>query len=312
MNSEKIRERLRPLDFSSTDQPVQEQDYHRYYGLDLENQLPSIHHRFGYIDSGHYRIACHSYQPDAPRGTVFLLHGYYDHSGLFRHVIHYFLAQRYNVLVHDLPGHGLSSGQPASIPDFSIYSLLLADLLRHSHGQLARPWKVFGQSTGCAIITDYLTGLQQQNRPLPFEQVIFSAPLIRPYLWRLGRLQLYLLRPFLQQIPRSFTDNSRDQDFLAFARQDPLAPRIIPVEWVSAMDRWIRRIEAIEKLTIPLSPLILQGTCDTTIDARHNIAVLKRLFHNPQVLYLEGARHHLPNELEATREEYFRWLDAFL
>ena len=33
------------------------------------------------------------------------------------------LLHRYNVLIFDLPGHGLSSGEPAVIDDFSDYSL---------------------------------------------------------------------------------------------------------------------------------------------------------------------------------------------
>ncbi|WP_263081552.1 alpha/beta hydrolase [Endozoicomonas sp. Mp262] len=312
MDIKATKESMPALDFSGRSMLPEHQAYNHYYGLGLETQIPGISHQFGYIDSGHYRLACHSYQPAKPKGTFFLLHGYYDHTGLFRHIIRYFLEQNYCVFVYDLPGHGLSSGPSATIPDFSIYSLLLENILNYCESNLPKPWNVYGQSTGCAIITDYLVNHSRQLNPPKFKQVVLSAPLVRPYLWNLGRVQLYLTRPFLKQIPRKFTDNCRDQSFLAFAREDPLAPRILPVEWVNAMDRWIRRIEKIQGLTVPVSPLILQGTHDKTIDATHNIAVLKRLYKGATVLYLEQARHHLPNELEATRTEYMEWLSSFL
>ncbi len=312
MDIKAVKPFIQPLTFMGQSLSSSEQAYSQFYGIDFDNKLADINHEFGYLDIGHYRIACHAYCPKVPKGTFFLLHGYYDHVGLFRHIIEYLLKQGYCVFAYDLPGHGLSSGQPATIPDFSIYSLVLEGILKECSGHLPKPWHAYGQSTGCAIITDFLAGKSGQQKEPAFKKVILSAPLVRPYLWGLGKIQLYVLRLFLQQIPRKFTDNSRDHLFLEFAKADPLAPRVLPVEWVNAMARWINRIEKPDNQIISICPLILQGTEDTTIDAKHNIAVLSRLYKDPQVLYLEGARHHLPNELEPTRTEYMQWLSSHL
>lgn len=284
-----------------------EATYFAHYGIDLENRLPDVQHRLGYINSTGYRIACHLYTRSDARGSVFLLHGYYDHTGLFAHIIQFFLQQGYNVLAYDLPGHGLSSGESATIADFDHYRLVLEDVLSSCQSLLPTPWLSYGQSTGCAIITDLLSHRARQTMPMPFERVILSAPLVRPWLWRWGRIQLYLLRPFLRQIRRNFTDNSRDKEFLKRAHNDPLAPVVLPTQWVSAMDRWVRKIES-STWQIPLSPLILQGTEDTTVDGAYNIRVLERLYRDPETLWLQGARHHLPNELEETRILYMDWL----
>lgn len=284
-----------------------EKEYFAYYGIDLENLLPDVQHRFGTVDSCKYQIACHLYEQKNARGTFFVLHGYYDHVGLFSHILRFFLEQGYNVVAYDLPGHGLSSGKPATIPDFSIYTQILIDILQHSAGKLPKPWHGYGQSTGCAILTDYL--LTQNHSEL--DKIIFSAPLVRPRMWPLSRIQLYIARPFIKQLPRTFTDNSRDRSFLHKAHNDPLAPKVLPTQWVSAMDRWIRRIERYKQKS-PFRPLIIQGTYDRTVDAKYNIARLKELFTDPEILMLEDARHHLPNELKETREEYTDWLSSYI
>ncbi len=281
--------------------------YFAHYGIDLENHLPDVQHWLGYVDSAGYRIACHLYAQSESKGSVFLLHGYYDHTGLFAHVIRFFLQQGYSVLAYDLPGHGLSSGKSATIADFDRYRQVLEDVMDYCQTVLPKPWLAYGQSTGCAIITDLLSHRTSLAMPMPFVQVILSAPLVRPRLWHLSRIQLYLLRPFLQQIPRRFTDNSRDEQFLKRVHNDPLAPMVLPTQWVSALDRWVRRIESVT-WQIPLSPLILQGTADATVDGPYNVRVLERLYHNPETLWLTGARHQLANELEETRMFYMEWL----
>ncbi|WP_257284579.1 alpha/beta hydrolase [Endozoicomonas sp. SESOKO1] len=307
MDKLKLISDMRPLSYDLMTPTPHEQAYFEYYNIDLENSIAGIQHYLGYINSTDYRIACHLYTRAGAKGSLFLLHGYYDHVGLFGHIIRFFLQEGYNVLAYDLPGHGLSSGQPATIKDFEHYRLVLEDVMHHSQSILPRPWLAYGQSTGCAIITELLNHSTRQGMPMPFEQVIFSAPLVRPRLWQLSRLQLYLVRPFIHQIPRKFKDNCRDKNFLNKAHNDPLAPTVLPTQWVSALDRWIRKIESSTE-QIPLSPLILQGTNDTTVDGPYNIQVLGQLYRAPRILWLEGARHHLPNELTETRVHYMQWL----
>ncbi len=60
-----------------------------------------------------------------PRGTIFLLHGYNDHTGILKNLICFCLNQNYSVAVYDLPGLGLSSGEQGAIKDFSEYADIL-------------------------------------------------------------------------------------------------------------------------------------------------------------------------------------------
>ena len=307
MNVTSLKKIMKPLFSESLDSSAEERDYFFRYGIDLENQIEGVTHRFGFLNCHDYRIACHLFEQENPRGTFYVLHGYYDHVGLFSHILRFFLEQGYNVFAWDLPGHGLSSGAPASIPDFSVYTDILSSIFSLCTDKVAKPWHGYGQSTGCAILTDHLLG----EEATPLNTVVLSAPLVRPWMWPLSRIQLYIARPFIKQLPRTFTDNSRDKSFLAMAHNDPLAPQVLPTEWVSAMDRWIKKLEK-HKGKSSVSPLIIQGTDDRTVDAKYNIARLKQLFTDPKVLLLEDARHHLPNELEETRVEYTRWLASRL
>ncbi|OED46758.1 hypothetical protein ACH42_03435 [Endozoicomonas sp. (ex Bugula neritina AB1)] len=307
MQASQLKQQLQPLCIERVTHSPLEHEYFRHYGLDFENQFDTVKHCFGYIDSCHYKVSCHLYQQPNSQGTWFIMHGYFDHAGLMQHMIRFFLQQGYDVVTYDLPGHGLSTGRPATIPDFSIYSLILEDVLNYHKKHLVHPYHAFGQSTGCAIITDFLSERVAHNNPLPFEKVVLSAPLIRPCHWNIGRFQLYFVRLFLKQLPRKFTNNSRDLVFLKKTHNDPLTARILPTQWVSALDRWIKKIES-KKINIPLSPLIIQGTKDTTVDANHNIPVLQKLYRDTKILWLKDARHHLPNELQETRETYIDWI----
>ncbi|MEX6502001.1 alpha/beta hydrolase [Pseudomonas zhanjiangensis] len=292
---------LRPLD-AATGASAHEQAYLRFYGLE---SVPARQFRLGYFQVAGYRIAAQVWWPAQPRATLILVHGYYDHSGLYRHVVEWALQMGFAVLAFDLPGHGLSSGARASIDDFSEYQLVLQGaLLQAADLGLPQPWHLCGQSTGGAILIDYLLN----GQPAPeVGRTILLAPLVRPRAWGWSQLSYRLLRPFVREIPRRFSDNSNDPAFVEFVEHgDPLQPRSLPTAWVGALSQWVPRIEKAPRSE--RSPLIVQGEADMTVDWAHNLEVLKGKFAEPEILRLAQARHHLANESEALRRRYFDFL----
>ncbi len=168
---------------------------------------------------------------------------------------------------------------------------------------LPRPWYGFGQSTGGAIWVDYLTRTGGEA----FAQVFLFAPLVRPVKWRISRLTYYLARPFVRHVVRHFSTNTQDPSFREFLElHDPLQPRLLPVTWVGALNRWIKEIE--QRAPVAFKPLIVQGQQDHTVDWRHNLPVLERLFVGAEIKLLPEARHHLANEIASIRDTYFDWL----
>jgi lysophospholipase len=84
-------------------------DYCQFYRLDFTAGYPGCEHFAGTVASGPHRLAVHRWQlPDAT-ATLLLVHGYYDHTGLYGKLVEYGLSRGFNVLIFDLPGHGLSS-----------------------------------------------------------------------------------------------------------------------------------------------------------------------------------------------------------
>src|SRR5690554_3196382 len=130
-----------------------------------------------YFESLGYRVAMHVYTPEQARGTVLVLHGYFDHAGLYGHLIRDLLQQGLAVVIYDLPGHGISSGDPVSIRKFEDYQQVLDSCVETCRNHLPRPWYAVGQSTGAAVLLDHL--LSRRNPQELFRHWVLLAPLVQ-------------------------------------------------------------------------------------------------------------------------------------
>jgi lysophospholipase len=287
---------------------TQLQAYLQHYGL--APLLSECDYCIGLEQVGEVSLAVQYFRPRVPAcGTVVLLHGYTDHAGLYGHLIGYLLQQRWNVLIYDLPGHGLSGGAALAIDHFATYAAQLSALLERHADSLPGPWVLMGQSTGAAIV------LEQQRSGDPFARRVagrvYLAPLIRPVMMGMIARKYRWFGRFLKQVKRIYSDNSSDAAFVRFVRRhDPLQHARVSVSWVRAMLEWNALIEA----SGPLAgkPLVIQGEEDGTVDWRHNLGVLRRLYPSLQPALIARARHHLVNEAPALRHEIFRHIGAYL
>lgn len=303
--AERITANLAPFEFADT-RPLSEEEvaYCRYYGLDLDVEFPELVHRFGGIDAAGYRIAVHYYRLPVSRGTIFVFHGYFDHAGLYGQLFEHCLNQGYDILFYDLPGHGLSSGEPAVIGDFGDYQIILDEILRQARGRTVEPWYAVGQSTGGAILIDYLLSHRHNRDTSAFSAVVLLAPLIRPAAWLPARILHLLVSPFLRYWKRMFSENSSDTRFLQFLKEkDPLQPRALSVDWVGALKAWVPGIEKATPIDFPVT--VVQGEMDMTVDWPHNLRVIGNKFSRSQVMRLPQGRHHLVNEIAAVQQQVF-------
>src|SRR5690606_6890453 len=150
-----LKQALPELDFGKPAQASALLDsYLQHYGLEPDNrQAHDVHHAMGFFMCEGRRIACQYFSPQNPLATVVVLHGYYDHMGLYGHLIRYCLGRRFAVVAVDLPGHGLSDGAPAVIDSFAEYTACLEQCLQlMTQAALPRPFHAVGQSTGGSVL----------------------------------------------------------------------------------------------------------------------------------------------------------------
>lgn len=294
--------------------------YKQYYGLNFSELYPELNtarSTIGTFSSGTYELVCQHFIPStqAPRKTAFLLHGYFDHAGLYRHLIRHLLERDISVIIFDLPGHGLSSGAIASITSFQDYSAALLECLKLAkQQQVASPWIAIGQSTGAAIFMDALLGNKLENKlekDFSLQDFILLGPLLRPRQWLRSKILFSVSRLFVASTPRKFSKNSHDAEFLEFLEnRDELQSRTLPRDWVQAMIDYIKRFEAAPRHENSLQ--IIQGRGDGTVEWETNIPKILEKFPGSKVHWVDEARHHLVNESLHYREQVFAIIDRLL
>ncbi len=275
-------------------------EYVRYYGIDMEAQVEGVRHYAGWFEAPGYHIAAHVYLPENARGTVFILHGYLDHAGLYRHLIRDCLQRGFAVFIPDLPGHGLSTGDRIDVPDFDDYQMMLETAIRLYGEDLPAPWYAIGQSTGGAILMDHVLSACAAERKPAFGSVLLLAPLLRPVQWGQIRFGYWLMRHFRKAVPRVFRNNSSDKDFLRFVREDdPLQERWVPMSWIGALRRWV--LHMLHQPACDFPVLLVQGARDETIEWRSNNDYVRTHFRVVHEAILPQASHQLANESDELR-----------
>jgi alpha-beta hydrolase superfamily lysophospholipase len=288
--------------------------YSALYGLD---QLPAIHDQ-GYLRAGDHRIHVQIFQPlSKATGTVWLLHGYLEHSALYQPMIAEFLEQGFAVLTLDLPGHGLSSGEETGISDFTVYQMMLNDVhcwvADQDQRKLPKPWLGVGQSTGGAIWMDHLLNRCHYKQTPLVDRVLLLSPLVRPAksAWWHNPVGLTIIRKIKHNIPRKFRRNNSNPEFLRFVRlQDPLQPRMMAMSWILALSRWMVYMERLPASRFPV--WLVQGARDQTVNWQYNNKYVHRKFRVKVTLLIEDASHQLINECAEIRAPLTALIPIFL
>jgi lysophospholipase len=286
--------------------------YLDFYQLDLINEGLAVNHHIQQSQIENFRIVEQVWEPLNPIGkTLIICHGYFDHTGLYGKVIRWALLNHFRCHCFDLPGHGLSSGEPAAIDSFDQYSKVLSHIIqRESYPHFS----LLGQSTGCAVILNALLDKQFSHSTLnAIDKVFLLAPLVRSKGWQRLRYLYFTLRLVLPSLKRGFSESSHNTAFNDFLKNDdPLQSRRIPLCWLGAMEEWTEKIKQ-PSLQTPsssqsFSTLIIQGDDDQTVDWEYNLEQIKRCLPDSKIEPVPGGKHQLVNE----SEEYWNKVEQLL
>lgn len=313
-DANQLRENLPAIDFSqqSESHPLL-QSYRDHYGLNFESQELSVAHVAGTFNSGEFQLVCHYYTiPLAhQKGTAFLVHGYFDHAGIYGHLVEHCLRVGFAVVIFDLPGHGLSSGAPASIDSFQEYDQALLEILQEAQRQeVNQPWIVIAQSAGAAVVIDSILCQHLIDR-FKFERIILLGPLLRPRNWLKGKVLFPFLKWFINSTDRKFSKNSHNQEFLDFLKNsDELQSQSLQADWIQAMKDYQKRFDRAPSSNQALH--IVQGSGDGTVDWQYNLPQLLAKFPASKSFMIADARHHLVNESPEFRNKVFSLIDQIV
>jgi alpha-beta hydrolase superfamily lysophospholipase len=291
-----IQKDMIALDLSAAYTPTASiSSYFNYYGIGYKN----VRHLFGNFTSQSRLISAHVFIPKAPKGTLFLLHGYLDHTGTFKHLIQAAVDHRFVVAVFDLPGHGLSSGERGAVEDFKAYVLTFKDFIKICAPRLVKPFHLVAHSTGCAIAFEYL----QEAPEAEFDKVAFLAPLVHHAKWDLSKFGVSIAKLFVDSLPRKFRENSSDAEFLDFMRTDPLQGKRLSIKFLDALYTWNDRARLYD--AVSSSVLLIQGKEDEIVDWHYNVGFLKAKINGVTLELIDDAKHQLANECKEIRDKVF-------
>lgn len=257
------------------------------------------------------RIATHYWRLNEAKGTVFIVHGLFDHIGLYQPAVRFMLDQGFSVVAIDLPGHGLSDGEPTEIDSFNTYSAVLAETVNYFESKMQGPAYGLGQSTGGAVVLNHCFMAAAKNKPCPYQGIILLAPLVRSARWRWVDTLYKLFSPIVRSVNRSFVSNSHNEAFNHFlANSDILQARRLSVRWVAAMREWAYTFERKPMLNVPT--LLVQGTNDKVVDWRYNVDAIRSKSKQFTLCEIDGAMHHLVNESPEYRRPLVKAVAEFL
>lgn len=278
---------------------VRHRQYLEYYGIDFLQAGAASEYRFGTLSVQAFTIAVQSWQPlESAKGTIFIVHGYWEHSGLCGPLIELCLQAGFAVVVFDEPGHGLSSGEPVAIDSFHRYVSVLQAVM-DTQADAIGPKIGIGQSTGGAVLLGHFFTTHKN-----LDDTILLSPLVRAHSWRWLVAGHSVLYPWVKKFPRNMrVCGSHDPEFAKFIKSDSLQSFHVSGQWISAMRRWA--IEFVTYTAKPGNMLFIQGEQDDTVDWRYNLAAVKARVPELTVAMIPGAFHNLVNESEQFREPVF-------
>ncbi|MBR0219076.1 MAG: alpha/beta hydrolase [Clostridia bacterium] len=126
-------------------------------------------------------LFCVTYDADAPKGTVLVLHGFTECAEKFSELMYSLVQNGFSVVAYDQRGHGRSWRDDAAkkdvslthVSDFNEYEQDLAGVCDAVLKKMPKPWMIFAHSMGGAV-----TSLFLERHSDVFSRAALCAPMI--------------------------------------------------------------------------------------------------------------------------------------
>lgn len=282
-------------------------EYLKTYGLPIPPNVRYGHVRFE-SPQDQYRVALfgQAWVPEHSLGTVFVIHGFSEHTGNFGNLIQNFTDSRLAVAAIDLRGHGLSEGPRGHTDapecyaeDIEKFAQIVAPALNPTC-----PFFLFGHSLGGLIALQ----LMLRNRlPLPVSASVVMSPLLG--LPELGGIQKLLARlsPAVEKIfptlafPHNISDESLSHDtaYLSQRARDPLIGTKASARWFRSINLLMNEVHHKAGEFHNLAPTFLMLAGDervTNLNESRRFAFNALTDQKHKIIEFPGCFHELEKE----------------
>lgn len=239
-----------------------------------------------------------------PLGTIFWLHGAFEHCLRYAEVMDYFAKLGYRSIGFDLRGHGQSGGEKLFVKNFLDYSQDLKAVYKHYLSVRKEPIYLIAHSMGGLIA---VRSIQEFATDLKFSKIILTAPLIgisaEVPLWK-SLLASIVVKIYPQlSLPTNLNsgDLSHDIEVCKKYDSDPKISKIATAGWFDQLK--IHQKLAMQKASsIELPMYILQAGEDRVVDNKASSLFFSLLKSNPKELFTyDSMFHEILNEIEKIR-----------
>lgn len=250
--------------------------------------------------------------PDGPTPgrMLLLIHGGCEHGGRYLNVAQRLAQRGWTSVIPDHRGHGRSDGPRMDVAAVEEYLDDLRELRAEFCGN--DPPVLLGHSFGG------LLAIRLVQTGMSVQALVLSAPLLKLGL-HVPSWKLWLGRHLCQWAPRTRFrtgldpyNMTRDPEYLARRRADPLIQKFVTVRWFFAVQRALDAAHRdAGRITCPL--LAVQGTDDWTVDPEALRQWLPRTNAAPRELIEFPERvHELLNDRdwETVVDRVADWLEA--
>ena len=284
---------------------------------ELTQTEDKIKHSEFHVDShDNLSLYAQTFRSDArPKAIVIIVHGYGEHSGMYRHWAEKFVKHGYFVLAFDLRGHGLSEVRHGYRLSYYRFLKDLTAVCEKTESIFPEiPKIIYGHCFGGNLVINHLI-----SNPCNFEGMIVSAPWLESELkipqpkLLFGNLFRNILPRFMIRMNINPEDISRDQEHVRNIREDALICHSIPARLLFEINAaGIRASRSIYKINLPM--LVMHGTEDKITSFKASKEFVRNSSSKTTFKEWSGYYHDLHNDMDA--DEVFNyvveWLDKIL
>lgn len=272
-------------------------------------------------------LCCVSYDADAPKGTVLVLHGFTECAEKFSEVIYSLLQNGFSVVAYDQRGHGHSWRDDAAkkdvslthVSDFNEYEQDLLAVCGAVLKKMPKPWMIFAHSMGGAV-----TGLFLERHPDVFSRAALCAPMIAAnlgmprlvvtglcHLFKLfgqGKRRVFVSKPYSgpEDFNTGFATSRERFDWYDKVKHDHKeywnnGPSYSWTLEAIRVNRWLLAPGAVEKIACPVKLYTAEN--DTSVLPEPQKQFIGRVKRGEWAL-VKGAKHEI---FRSTDDVLFPW-----